>query len=553
MKSTETQDIDVVVAGILLAELRGSIRGPRWRVAGYRRLTAALLLVAIPLAIVWRYSMAGESQVLISDAAENHVHLPGQPFSLLLKLEHDSPGTARYHWRDFRGRTLTKPEPLKSDKLTTITAPVGQVGYLGLVLEPVSADLVLPNRNPGETREYGFALLPSQPNMAPPVDRRSSFGMVHADLDDPYQNGWVKTMTWKTTSPEWWGFEMEKRRERGFLELPVVVGAEWASADTQPVSSQQLKQLYSRVWKYFEAHPETSYWELGIEENLRHRYEKPHYWSNLESKVLAVRKAANEVNPDIRLIYQVAELKPSHVEAFLKSAAARHFDILSLHPYAWPDFPDPEQWLDNYLGQVVEIMNRQGLDMPIWFTEAGVPHQGNDPPGFFGYPQKGAEVTGKSLYEAVGYLIKLHVMAFGHGVEKVFWYNYRDREPEREYAENHFGLYDYWGYPKPVYPAYRNLQKLLHGKHAGQPGRLPGNVRTYEFDGEHERVTVVWTHPANDRTLPASILLPDIPVSDIISVVDPMGEQVPVTGASIRISGEPVFIITRLKQQDQGE
>ncbi len=551
MRVTEIRDTFGEMPGMLRAEQYRCVCIAGWRVTEFRWLTAALLLVTLSMAMAGCSSSAAEVRVMIKDDSENHVHPPDRSFSLQLKIEEAPPSSVRFHWRDFRGRPLTKPEPLASNKLTAITSPVGHAGYLGLVLEPTSAGLALPNRNPGEKREYGFALLPLRPDIQRPVDKDSGFGVVHADLEDPYLSGWVKTMTWKTTSPEWWGFEMERRRERSLVELPIVVGAEWASADTQPVSSQQLKRLSSRVRKYFEAHPVTGYWELGIEENLRRRYETPYYWSNLEAKTRAVREAANEVNPDIKLVYQVAELRPRHVEAFLESATARHFDILSLHPYAWPDFPDPEQWLDDYLKEVDELMAGQGRVMPVWFTEVGVPHHGNAPGAFFGYPKKGAEVMGKSRYEAASYLVKLYVLAFHHGVEKVFWYNYKDRAPGREYAENHFGLYDYWGYPKPVYLAYINLIRQLHGKKTGDSRQLPDNVRVYEFTGEGRRLAVVWTHPAVNREVQVSSLFPGHAPGDLIEAVDPMGGPVTVKGASIPISGEPVFIQARLKQQDK--
>lgn len=526
----------------LRIDLQSPIRSSALRLGDLRSTVLFLIWAALILIPIWRTAAAEELQVMISDNAVNHVHPIGSRFTVKLKIDQSGPGLTRYYWRNFRGQLVTVPMPLRAGELTSITAPAGVSGYLGLVLAPATEDLVMPNHLPGETREYGFALLPPPATTGRQVDTSSGFGMVHADLEDPYLSGWVKTMTWKTTSPKWWSFEMEKRRSLGLLELPIVVGAEWKSSDEQPISIAQLEQLKFRIRKYFAAHPETRYWETGIEENLRHRYETPYYWSNLNAKIRVIREVADEVNPEIKLIYQIAELSLDDVRDFLQSAAARYFDILSLHPYAWPDFPDPATWLDTYIQDINGLLEDTNREMPLWFTEVGVPQRGNHPDKFFGYPGKGVEIPGKTPYEAVTYLVKLHIMAFHLGVEKIFWYNYQDRNPEREYAENHFGLRDYWGYPKPVYPAYVNLQKQLQAKRAGRAWKLPGNIRAYEFIGQQERVIVAWAYPPVTREIPLSALMKELTAADIIAVVDPVGAPVAYTGSSLRITAEPIFV-----------
>ena len=85
----------------------------------YRWLATVLLAALIILLPVWRYAAAGEVQVQIEDDAVNHAHPAGQPFTLQIRVDHDGPGTVRYHWQDFRGRPLTEPEPLEPGELTT--------------------------------------------------------------------------------------------------------------------------------------------------------------------------------------------------------------------------------------------------------------------------------------------------------------------------------------------------------------------------------------------------------------------------------------------------
>jgi hypothetical protein len=510
-----------------------------------QQMAAVAFWITIFLLLAWPYTVAGEVDVLIHDDATNHVHTTGHPFTIQLKVEYTGPDIVRFHWQNFRGDTLTDPKAITPGELITISAPHDRTGYLGLVLKPATTSIALPNRQPGEAREYGFAILPSNFISSSKANTQSRFGIVHAKLNDPYLRGWVKTMTWMTASPKWWGYEMEKRRALGLLELPILVGAEWKSDDTQPISSKQLERLKSRIRQYFAADRKTEYWETGIEENLGGRYEKPYYWTNLAAKAQVVRDAVDSVNPNVKLIYQIAEPRLGDVQAFLKSDAARQYDILSLHPYAWPDFPSREEWLNKFINDVEKIMEANGLDMPIWFTEVGVPHHGNYAGAFFGYPATGAQVQGRTPYEAAIYMLKLHVMAYHLGVEKIFWYNYLDRRSGREHAENHFGLWDHWGFPKPAYVAHVNLQKNLNTKKAGNARRLAGNIWVYDFTDEDETVTVAWAYPDGNRNIPISVLVPGSNQKDLISVIDPMGTPIPYDGSSIRISHEPIFIITK--------
>jgi len=75
---------------------------------------------------------------------------------------------------------------------------------------------------------------------------------------------------------------------------------------------------------------------------------------------------------------------------------------------------------------------------------------GERPDQFFGDPKRQKPVRDLSRQEMLAYLIKLRVMSHYQGVERVFWYNYKGRGPNRDNSEDHFGLIDCWGYPKPA-------------------------------------------------------------------------------------------------------
>ncbi len=485
-------------------------------------------------------------KVIITDPAPYHVHPPGQSFKIFVEINAQVDLKVMFFWRDFEGNTLSTPARLTTEQPNSIISPSTQIGYYELVLKAESDKDSLPNREPGEERAYGFAIMPHSLISDRSPRLKSKFGIVHADISDPYLPTWVKTMTWNTTSPKWWNHEMEKRRLAGKLELPILSGKGWDSDDAKPISSTQLEKLKNKVKSYFSASPSTIFWETGIEENIKARYRKNFYWKNLERKLKIVREAANEVNNEIKLIYQIAGLKQKAVKNFAQSRAARFVDILSIHPYAWPNFPSPETWHDNYVVQARQELKSHGLNIPIWYTEVGATQHGNAPGGFFGYPKKNKPVTGLTPYQASIYLIKLHVMAFHAGIEKVFWYNYKDRASEREYAENHFGLREFLGHPKPVYVAYSQLQKLLTGKTNIKKIDLAGDIFAYEFSDNKAKVLVLWSFPASPtvKTIPLASLMQMPLQNQSIKIINPMGKTMPLSGDTISISGTPIYLIT---------
>jgi len=507
-------------------------------------------MIVIFVSMIWFPHSSGADinplDVVISDAAPYHVYPPSRKFQVSVQINSKIDAAVSYLWKDFRGQPLTQPAQLTQGQPHTIFSPSDQIGYYELVFKPVSSNHALPNREPGEERGYGFAIMSPALLSERAADLTSRFGVVHADFNDPYLPPWAKTMTWNTTSAQWWNHEINKRRQAGIVELPIITRSEWGSDDSIPISSMQIHRLKIRVKSYFGASPSPVYWEAGIEENHKKCYREPYYWENLDKKLQVVREAADAINPDIKLIYQIAGLKQTAVENFAKSRASRWIDILSIHPYAWPDFPSPETWHDQYLRQARQQLKTHGLTTPVWYTEVGVTHQGNVTGGFFGYPKKNKTVTGLTHYQAAIYLIKLHVMALYAGIEKIFWYNYRDRKPERDYAENHFGLRDYSGYPKPVYVAYRHLYQLLAGKTVAKRRHLSENIYAYEFYDDKTRVLAFWSYPSGSAKTSVRLasLIPGYTQRHPLKITDAMGQIVPFSGDSITVRGEPLFMTT---------
>ena len=446
-------------------------------------------------------------------------------------------------WQDAWGKRLSQPVPLTLFRPNVIPSP-GRLalGYVGLVLTTH-----IPGVDPTR-RELGFAVLP------PPDGRHDArLGLVHPDIGDPnLDEAWIKTLATNdfdeakfTLDGPGWQAAIADRRAHGLTELPLMADSDWASDSTVPVAAGKLQRIHDKMVQYFRATPDVHFWELGLEENLGyrgHRQDWVDYWPNLEAKARAVRQAATDAHAAITLIYQIAERDPQTVEEFCRSRAQRQFDVLALHPYLWPDFPPPEQWMPPYLAQARAAMAKYGAQKPIWFTEIGAPLDGN-PGGFFGYPANQYFVQGLSRSGHAAYLVKCHLMALRLGVAKVFWYTNRDGGNNPEYAEDFFGMIDFWGYPKPSYLAYCTMARVLTGKPFGSAQVIGQDIQVSRFADAREECAVVWAYPAATRTVPLASL--HIAPSRVIRVLDLLGRPVPIQGGRLPVTGDPVYVLAR--------
>ena len=450
---------------------------------------------------------------------------------------------ATAQWVDAAGKAFAPPQPLDLYKTTEVASPALAAGYAGLSLTVRSPGF------PTVQREYGLAALPPDRDQGiAATDPR--LGMVHMNLGDANLGvGACKTLTAEyydeaaqKLDVNAWQQAVAERRDKGLVELPILVGEDWDSDNTKPVSAGQLERLRVKMEQYFGATPDVRAWELGIEETLGWRGNRdkwPSYWANLAAKARVVREAAKAANLDEKLVYQVAELDYRSIEDFCKSPAAQQFDVLALHPYAWPDFPAPEKWLPEFLTKTHAIMHQYNAEKPIWFTEIGAPLDGN-PGGFFGYPSAGNYVRGLSRPEHADYLVKCHVLALALGVEKLYWYNYRDGGSDPEYAEHFFGLVDVRGFLKPSYAAYCTMARMLREKTIASMQTSVEGLQAYRLSGKAEDCVVVWAYPGSDM----SLKLADLGLSpEHATACDIFGKPLAIANGSVPVTGSPVYIV----------
>ena len=418
----------------------------------------------------------------VTDSVPSHIHPPGEPFTIT--LENKGRNLVELHWVDHRGQALSTTATLPPGEKLGLQSPSDKIGYYGLR-----------TKNQQGLREIGFAILPPrsiEERVERPSKSRSKFGMVHTDNQDPYMDSWTKTATWLTHSAPYWAEEMENRRKFGTIELPIISGGKWESDDIAAISQQQLSDLKEELKSYFSADSKTTYWELGIEENISQAYYQPFYWKNLLAKVKIAQVAAKESNQNIRFVYQIAGVALEDVEKFLKQPVSRLFHVLSLHPYPWPDFKAPDEWLPQYLDDVKKLQEKYKTSHVLWMTEMGAPQHINPNGGMFNFG-RAQNVRGHSRREASRFMARFTAIALHKGVEKIFWYNYQDRDNLHADPENFFGLKDYDGFLKPSYLTWHLLSDRLHNAQPDKFLTLSNRLQTYRFTKRAETCAIAWS------------------------------------------------------------
>jgi hypothetical protein len=484
--------------------------------------------------------------VTVEDGNAYHVHAPGAPFEVQLTAR-VLLGDAKeigYQWVDERGRPLAAPVRMPVGEPVVVRSPFDAmpVGYYGLKLLPDEPE-VLFNPGSGERREIGFGVLP--PIHQRQVDPASPFGIVHFSYRDPYLNpGWMKTATeyqigWdgSRASHDGWRERLAPAREMGQLELPIMLGDVWRSG-----SLAEIRRMMSNIFRAdprFDGDTYLPAYELGLEENLGSGDFSKQVLRTIQ-KLKTVQKERDKVDPSIRLAYQVANLGLGPYRAVMESGLAHEIDILSVHPYPWDDWPSPDEWHDDFIDAVRGIMAEHGVDLPIWYTEVGSAQ--NDAGVRFMYSGSLPVGDGQTRAEYAAYLVKLHAHALHKGVEKVFWYNYKDRGTSTTDSEAHFGLRDHWGHPKPGYLAYAAMLRCMKGR---QPATVEASagMRRYWFQGQGDACVVAWLEDDDEeRTVVVSDLTGEATAT--LDAFDLMGTPLaPDPVGAVKLDTYPVFAI----------
>ena len=513
----------------------------------------AAVLAALLAGAVWLAAPSFAEPCLIdvqaSGGGDYHVFPPGQGFSVTVTsrlISGAPPDELDYQWVDFRGRPLAAPVSLELGKTQTIPSPSEDmaVGYYGLKLLPEDGSVTF-NPESGERPEIGFAVLPKVEPRTP--DPSSRFGIVHFDADDPFLDpGWMKTTTevqagWngRTVDTDAWHALLAAQRARGQIELPLILGDTWKTGS--------LEQIRTMMGAIFRADPGAGKapvipaYELGIEENLN-AGDYGQALAHTAEKFATVQKEKASVSPSVKLLYQVAGTDLDPYEKLFGSPLAAKIDVLAAHPYPWNGWPTPDKWHDKLVDDIRAAMAAKGLSLPIWYTEVGAVQNDADASVIL----SGLKPTGRGLTRAdyAAYLVKLHAHAFAKGIERVFWYNYRDRTTATTDAEAHFGLRDYWGFPKPGYLAYAAAIRCMKGRTASEIA-APAGVKAYRFSGADQDCIAAWTYPDATKTVSLDAISTGLSPEDINEAFDTVGAPVQADMGSVELSSYPTFLMVR--------
>jgi DNA-binding XRE family transcriptional regulator len=485
---------------------------------------------------------------------EYHVFEPGSSFEVDITptvVLGDAAGMLAYQWVDYLGDPLTPPELLEPGERITVRSPLESmpVGYYGLRFLPDDREVRF-NPETGQRRELGFAVLPVVSNRQ--VEPASRFGIVHFSYRDPYLNpGWMKTATefqignGSQSSKRGWRKRLEPARAQGQMELPIVLGDVWNKG-----SLKEVRRLMRGIFKADPRFEGTTYipaYELGIEENLGKGSFADRMPHTIEKFQIA-KVERDRVDPSIKLAYQVANLGLGPYRVVMESGLGAELDVFSVHPYPWSDWPSPDIWHDEFVDDVRAIMTDNGVDIPIWYTEVGsVQNDAEVPLMFSGRRPVG---DGQTRAEYAAYLIKLHAHAFDKGIEKVFWYNYKDRRTSTTNSEDHFGMRDHWGYPKPGYLAYAAMLRCMKGR-TGARLVTDESIRAYSYTRGSRSCVVAWLVEDEVHSMDLTELLPDgVPVESV-QVFDTVGTPQRIGAGAVPLTTYPVFLYFDTKR-DRG-
>jgi hypothetical protein len=505
--------------------------------------------VVCGIVLLWAPAPSVATVVAIEVHSDNpyNVFPPGEGFSVFVepRLVTGEKSTAlAYQWVDFRRRPLTEPVRLYVNEPAVIESPSNrmQVGYYGLRLLPDDGSVHF-NPKSGSRREIGFAVLPVDEPRSTDVDSR--FGIVHFDYRDPYLNpGWMKTATevqigWNGSGvrSEQWHDRLRRNREYGQLELPLIYGDTWRHGSLDEIQTM-MREIF-RADPHFGGSTSVPAYELGLEENLS----RGSFAKRLEltaEKFRRVKRERDRVDANVRLAYQIAGTSVRPYRRLFESVLGSEIEILSAHPYPWNDWPSPDTWHDKFVGDLRKIMADNAIDVPIWYTEVGSSQNDADVPIMYSGLKPVGDGQTRSEYAA--YLIKLYASALDNGVEKVFWYNYKDRDTSTTNAEDHFGLRDYWGHPKPGYLAYAAMLRCMKGR-TPRRSSAQARERTYVFSGQGRDCLVAWLEHDDERTVPIETLTNGLVAEVVTAAFDTVGTPISVTAGRITLSTYPIFLI----------
>ena len=211
---------------------------------------------------------------------------------------------------------------------------------------------------------------------------RGEFSVAPQELELMRNNGigWVRAdFDWKIVEPKQgqWDYSrldavVELADKYGIRLLPILdYDVPWAS----PAWKHQDKWLeyVSRTVTRYKGR--LSHWEIWNEENSdsmwRDKADAENYLKLVKNTYSTIKK----IDPQLKVVLGgTAGIPMDYIEKFLKAGGGSYFDVMNIHPYRHPNFPEKVN-LYNDMIALKKLMNKYGVEKDIWITEIGWPTQ----------------------------------------------------------------------------------------------------------------------------------------------------------------------------------
>lgn len=295
------------------------------------------------------------------------------------------------------------------------------------------------------------------------------------------------------------------------------------SNNTSPANDQDVEEFANYVENIIKRYKgRVRYWEVWNEPNI------PPFWvpranPRVYAKLLKRSyEVAHSVYPDVKIIGLVTSgVDLNFIEAVLKEGVGRYMDIISVHPYHGHP---PTYWGEKTelgkLPRLKNLLDKYGLNIPIWITECGWETRG-------------------SINERIQaeYLIKFYVRVLASKlVERIYWFDLDDWGERDSPDEGQFGLIYCDQTPKPSFVAYRTMTGVLHDFTQINAIQTPAGIEGYRFTWEAEpKIAYVFWSNAGVQQLTSP--------EDAKFIVDIMGRKSALSQKSISVDSLPVFLV----------
>jgi len=237
--------------------------------------------------------------------------------------------------------------------------------------------------------------------------------------------------------------------------------------------------------------------------------------------------AIKQARPNITVLgCSTAGLSLDWIENVFKHGGLDAMDGVSIHPYSYGSAPE---WLDKDIPLLQELIRRynHGKDKSIWATEDG---------WFTIPPSASSRSNPLSEMTKARYLVRAYTLLQSLGVEKTFWYLFRDYDQFGTMGlvgrpDDPAGRYA----PHQAYVAYAVMARQLTGaRFVGRDATDPA-IRSYQFDRAGRTVRVMWSSQPQNVVVDGSFY-----------VTDMMGQEYSVEsvgrGVHLTLSESPIYV-----------